>query len=130
MDIKRAAAIVFVSVLFMANGAFALTSRDLIKLKEAGVPEDVIALMLGNGYENADEVISLQKAGFAAGTIKAFILSNKNIKGKKEIDYSTKGLEDRPPCLENPYAPYHRRDSLPGIKLFVIPGITGKVFHE
>ncbi|MDA8091728.1 MAG: hypothetical protein M0Z61_16100 [Nitrospiraceae bacterium] len=107
-------------VLLAPATVFALTSRDLIRLKKAGVPEDAITLMLKSGYANADEVISLEKAGFGEEAIKAFILSNRREKG--EDVYSTKGLEDlQPPYQMNTgnWAP------LPGIRLFVLPGGNG-----
>lgn len=109
------------SVVLACGQAYALTSRDLIRLKQAGVPENLISLMLYSGYENADEVISLEKAGFGAATIKAFILSNGGERG--DIVYSTKGLftEDLPPCGgQNAYGPYWR-DMLPDMKLFISP---------
>ena len=110
---------VALSVALACGQAYALTSRDLIRLKQAGVPENLISLMLYSGYENADEVISLEKAGFGAATIKAFILSNGGERG--DIVYSTKGLEDFPPCGgQNAYGPYWR-DMLPDMKLFISP---------
>ena len=107
------------AVLLASGQAHALTSRDIVRLKKAGVPENLITLMLDTGHENADEVISLEKAGFGAAAIQAFILANRPQKGN--IVHSTKGLEDQPPGYgENPSAPYWR-DMLPDTKLFIVP---------
>lgn len=112
------------SVLFSCGQACALTSRDLIRLKKAGVPENLIILMLDSGYGNADEVIALEKAGFSAETIQAFILANRSKKGN--IVYSTKGLEDQnqTPCPQ--LCPPYWQDMPPYTGLFISPKTNGK----
>lgn len=109
------------TVLLASGQVYALTSRDIIRLKKSAVPENLITLMLETGYENADEVISLEKAGIGAAAIQAFVLANGRENKKGNIVYSTKGLEDQPPCGgENTFAPYWR-DMLPDTKLFIVP---------
>lgn len=118
------APLLFLSVLMVCRQAFALTSQDLIRLKKAGVPENLIVLMLESGYENADEVVSLEKAGFSAETIEAFILANRSKTGS--VVYSTKGLEDQTPGPEQNICPPYWQDMLPYTGLFISPKNKGK----
>lgn len=60
-------------VLFLAGVSFALTTDELLQLKQAGVSEDVILFMVEANYTDVDRVVKLKGAGFKDETILSII---------------------------------------------------------
>ena len=65
----------------------ALTTKELTRLKTVGLGEDVIRLMIENGYDNVDRVVELKEAGFTDETISLVIRSD--LKGTGEAQQPT-----------------------------------------
>ncbi len=57
-------------------GAAALSTGDLIRLKNAGLSDNTIQLIVESGYGNIDRVIKLKDAGFKDDTIVSVIRSD------------------------------------------------------
>ncbi len=60
-------------VLFVGGESLALTTEEMLRLKKAGISEEIIVLMVENGYKDADKVLSLKDAGFKDESIMAII---------------------------------------------------------
>jgi hypothetical protein len=54
----------------------ALTTEELTRLKASGLGENVILIMIENGYDNIERVVRLKEAGFADETISSVIRSD------------------------------------------------------
>jgi hypothetical protein len=54
----------------------ALTTEELTRLKASGLGENVILIMIENGYGNVERVVRLKEAGFADETISSVIRSD------------------------------------------------------
>lgn len=73
----RASALVILSgmALLHADNCFALSADEMIRLKQAGVSEPVIILMIQGDYKDAGNILKLKEAGFTDETIETFIKS-------------------------------------------------------
>lgn len=59
----------------LAGDVAALTTEDLLRLKKAGVSEEVVVYMVESRYDDADKVCRLKEAGYKDQTILAIIKS-------------------------------------------------------
>lgn len=73
-----------VIVLFSSPASFALTTDELLQLKKAGIPEDIILFMVDSDYKDVDKVLKLKDAGFKDETILSII--KKDLKGKPSAE--------------------------------------------
>jgi hypothetical protein len=64
------------SMVFAGSAAAALTTEDLVRLKTAGVSEDLIRLIVENGYSDVGRVVKLKEAGFRDETILSVVTSD------------------------------------------------------
>ena len=70
----------------------ALSTDEILRLKRAGIPEEVIVEMVESGYQDADKVLRLKESGFADDTIRAIVRGEaKNNQGKERISFETSG---------------------------------------
>ncbi len=81
---KQGILLTFIGLLVfcMFTQALAFTIEDLIKLKKAGIPEDIIVFMVENNYKNVNKVLQLKEAGFKDKNIMTIIkseLKNKSL---------------------------------------------------
>lgn len=76
---RRRTAAVLVAVITLLSvlcaRLYALTTEELVRLKKAGVPEEIIVFMAENRYTDVDKVLRLKEAGFKDETIHAVIRS-------------------------------------------------------
>jgi hypothetical protein len=77
--------ILSVIALFLCNTSFALTTEELLQLKKAGVPEDIILFMVDSDYKDVDKVLKLKDAGFKDETILSIIKKDLKEKPSSEI---------------------------------------------
>ncbi len=77
MTVKTAGAlVVLLSLLSLtAMNAAALTTDELLRLKKAGVSEEIVFYMVESRYNNAEKVCKLKEAGYKDRTILAIIRS-------------------------------------------------------
>lgn len=91
-------AMILLSSLFLYPGenCFALSTDELLKLKKAGVSEDIIVFMVEHDYSDVDKVSKLKVSGFKDETILAILKSE--LKGKLSDGSLQKGnAKDRLP---------------------------------
>lgn len=62
-----------VSLVIAPIAAPALTTNELVRLKNAGVSEDIIVMLVETGYQDVDKIVHLREAGFKDQTIAAII---------------------------------------------------------
>lgn len=80
-----AVVIIFSVIILLLSGAsFALTTDELLQLKKAGIPEDIILFMVDSDYKDVDKVLKLKDAGFKDETILSII--KKDLKGKPSAE--------------------------------------------
>lgn len=92
MNIRRLIQVIILFVISFSVPAdlFALTTDDMLRLKKAGIPEDVIVLMVDNGYKDADKIIKLKEAGFKDENIITIIKGEvKNKATVEKINFET-----------------------------------------
>ncbi len=77
MTLKTATTlVVLLSFLFLpAMDAAALTTEELLRLKNAGVAEEVVVYMVESRYDDAEKVCKLKEAGYKDQTLLAIIKS-------------------------------------------------------
>ncbi len=112
---------ILLAAFFCAADSFALTTDDMLRLKKAGIPEDIIVLMVDNDYKDADKIIKLKEAGFKDENIIAIIKGEvKNKATVEKINFETTGrvkilwylmYRDKP-VLQNSQAEDHAKISL------------------
>lgn len=84
--------IALIMVLMAGSTLFALTAGDMVRLKQAGIPEDIIAVMVENNYQDVEKVIKLKEAGFKDQTIISIVKGeSQNNLGKERITIETTG---------------------------------------
>ncbi len=84
--------ILLMSVFIGGREAFALTAEDMVRLKQAGIPEDIIVVMVENNYQDAEKIIKLKEAGFKDQTIMAIVSGeSRNNQGKERFTIETTG---------------------------------------
>ena len=76
---------------FSTNG-HCLGSKDLIRLKKAGIHEDTIKLLIQEksietGAFTVEEILSLKQAGFSETTLRMLIAENSFLKDRQPIVY-------------------------------------------
>ncbi|HAM50272.1 MAG TPA: hypothetical protein DCP92_06100 [Nitrospiraceae bacterium] len=67
-------------VAIASKTSYAISTDDLIKLKKAGIPEDIILFMNDADYKDVEKVLKLKEAGFKNETILSII--KKDLKEK------------------------------------------------
>lgn len=87
-----ALAILSLLSLALATKALALSTEELLRLKSAGVSEEVIAGMVEAGYNDADKIVRLKEGGFRDQTLLSIVRSES---GRSAAAVST-GPESRP----------------------------------
>ncbi len=86
------AVILSMSVIIGAQEAFALTAEDMVRLKQAGIPEDIIVVMVENNYQDVEKIIKLKEAGFKDQTIMAIVSGESgHNQGKERFTVETTG---------------------------------------
>lgn len=77
-------------VLFPGTGLFALTTEELLRLKNAGISDEVIVLIVENNYQDLNKVISLKEGGFKDQTIAAIVKGEvKNNPSSEKFTFET-----------------------------------------
>jgi len=59
--------------MFISKHSFPLITADIIKLKQAGISDDLISLIIKKPLLTVDEIIKLKKAGISDQTIQKMI---------------------------------------------------------
>jgi hypothetical protein len=91
---KRLLTVIIASVMVLMAGStvFALTAADMVRLKQAGIQEDIIVVMVENNYQDVEKILKLKEAGFKDQTILSIVKgeSHNNL-GKERITVETTG---------------------------------------
>ncbi|MGD0887577.1 MAG: hypothetical protein ABSA46_22260 [Thermodesulfovibrionales bacterium] len=87
-------------VSIVSKTSFALSTDELVKLKKAGIPEDIILFMNDADYKDVEKVLQLKKAGFKDDAILSIIKkdlngkpSTESLKKETETDASAQSVE-------------------------------------
>ncbi len=90
---KRFLTVIILSIsIFIGREAFALTAEDMVRLKQAGIPEDIIVVMVENNYQDVEKIIKLKEGGFKEQTIMAIVKGEaQNNQGKERFTVETTG---------------------------------------
>jgi hypothetical protein len=82
MKIRISAILILFSglLLYLSGDSSALSTDQLLQLKKAGVPEDIILLMTESDYKDVERVLKLKETGFKDETIRSIIKND--LKGK------------------------------------------------
>ena len=82
MKIRIPAILIILSglLLYLSGDSLALSTDQLLQLKKAGAPEDIILLMTESDYKDVERVLKLKEAGFKDETIRSIIKND--LKGK------------------------------------------------
>ncbi|MGE5174262.1 MAG: hypothetical protein ACM3MD_10600 [Betaproteobacteria bacterium] len=73
-------------IVFSPSLSVALTTDDMLRLKNAGISEETIIVMVESGYQDVEKVLKLKEAGFADQSILAIVKGEvKNNLGKERI---------------------------------------------
>ncbi len=94
MNIRLITQVIIVTFVFfyLPTDIFALTTDEMLRLKRASIPENIIVLMVDNDYKDADKIIKLKEAGFKEENIIAIIKGEvKNKATVEKINFETTG---------------------------------------
>lgn len=84
--------LLLISIYLLPQNLFALTTDEIIQLKNAGIPEEIIVLIVESNYKDTEKVLRLKEAGFKDESIKAIVAGEvkSNVVSEK-IDFETTG---------------------------------------